>query len=57
MRSYMRARTVDGVEECDPELEAMYRLLAIARYDERFVVPPGRGTEAMAMIGCGDGCG
>jgi nitrate reductase beta subunit len=60
MRAYMRARTVDGVDgERDPEVEEMYRLLSLAKYCERFVVPPGRGNEALALAGmdCGGGCG
>jgi nitrate reductase / nitrite oxidoreductase, beta subunit len=49
MRSYMRAQTVGGVRDealaeavgmTGGEIEDMYRLLAIARYEDRFVVPP-----------------
>jgi nitrate reductase beta subunit len=59
MRAYMRARNVDGADgESDAEIEAMYRLLSLAKYKERFVIPPGRGNEALALarMGC-DGCG
>ena len=48
MRLYMRGKTVDGVE--DPkilaqvgmsknEMEDMYQLMAIANYEDRFVIP------------------
>ena len=59
MRAYMRAKTVDGAAGEDAELEEMYRLLSIAKYRDRFVIPPGRGEEALALAGsgCGDGCG
>jgi nitrate reductase beta subunit len=59
MRAYMRLRTVDGVEgEPDAEIEEMYRLLSLAKYRDRFVIPPGRGNEALALAGTGcDGCG
>jgi nitrate reductase beta subunit len=48
LREYMRSKTVDGEEKpsVEPSLglsgeqyEAMYRLLAIADYEERFVIP------------------
>jgi nitrate reductase beta subunit len=36
----------------------MYRLLSLAKYRDRFVIPPGRGNEALALAGTGcDGCG
>ena len=81
MRSHMRARNLG--QEPDPQiaasvgmeaqdLERMYRLLAIAKYDDRFVVPTTRpevprGMEAMgddvaALLGegapsaCASGC-
>jgi nitrate reductase beta subunit len=59
MREYMRARTVQGAGgEPDGELEAMYRLLSLAKYGDRFVIPPGRGNEALTLAteGC-NGCG
>jgi nitrate reductase beta subunit len=49
MRSYMRTRNVAGESDSglaaavgmtDGEVEDMYRLLAIAKYEDRFVVPP-----------------
>ncbi|MCC7184127.1 MAG: nitrate reductase subunit beta [Rhodocyclaceae bacterium] len=48
MRAYQRARHVDGVERPEildqvglsvSEVEDMYRLLAIANYEDRFVIP------------------
>jgi nitrate reductase beta subunit len=48
MRSYMRKREVMGETDASvaervgltaPELERMYRLLAIADYDDRYVIP------------------
>src|SRR5581483_8989034 len=61
MRAYMRARTVEGVGGArDETLEEMYRLLSLAKYADRFVVPPGRGHEALLLAGvdgCGGGCG
>jgi nitrate reductase beta subunit len=49
MRSYMREQTISGrrderlaaaVGMSGSELDEMYRLLAIARYEDRFVIPP-----------------
>ncbi|ESR25758.1 nitrate reductase subunit beta [Lutibaculum baratangense] len=48
MRAYMRAKTVDGVIDeglaekvglTGAEIEEMYRYLAIANYEDRFVIP------------------
>jgi nitrate reductase beta subunit len=58
MRSYMRARTLDGTvaeELCaavgmtGEQVEAMYRLLAIAKYDERYVIPAAHDKDAAAL--------
>ncbi|GAA2359726.1 nitrate reductase subunit beta [Dactylosporangium salmoneum] len=58
MRSYMRARTLDGTvaqELLDSigmtaeQVEGMYRLLAIAKYDERYVVPAAHARDAAAL--------
>ncbi|MEV6348065.1 nitrate reductase subunit beta [Actinoplanes sp. NPDC051851] len=68
MRSYMRARTLDGTVAADlldgigmtgEQVEAMYRLLAIAKYDERYVIPPAHSREAAmldAQAAGHDGC-
>jgi nitrate reductase / nitrite oxidoreductase, beta subunit len=48
MRAYMRAKTVDGVIDTavaakvglEPEqIEDMYHVMAIANYEDRFVIP------------------
>jgi nitrate reductase beta subunit len=48
MRAYMRARTVDGVDAADvlarvgldrPTLDDMYRIMALANYEDRYVIP------------------
>ncbi len=48
MRTYMRAKTVDGVIDetigrkvglSSAQIEAMYQLMAIANYEDRFVIP------------------
>lgn len=58
MRSYMRARTLDGTVAKDlldgigmtgDQVEAMYRLLAIAKYDERYVIPVAHTKDAAAL--------
>lgn len=58
MRAYMRARTLDGTVASDlldgigmtgEQVEAMYRLLAIAKYDERYVIPAAHAKDAAAL--------
>jgi nitrate reductase / nitrite oxidoreductase, beta subunit len=58
MRSYMRTRTLDGevaedlceaVGMSGEQLEAMYRLLAIAKYDDRYVIPAAYDKDAAAL--------
>ncbi|GAA3427889.1 nitrate reductase subunit beta [Streptosporangium nondiastaticum] len=65
MRSYMRARTLDGSVASDllesagmtaQDMEEMYRLLAIAKYDERYVVPAAHREDAAALSAQVDGC-
>ena len=50
MRAYMRAKTVDGVIDdgiaervglSGNDIEDMYQLMAIANYEDRFVIPDG----------------
>ena len=60
MRAYMRRRTVENAGgEPVADIEEMYRLLSLAKYHDRFVIPPGRGNEALTLAasGCGGGCG
>ncbi|MEU8817068.1 nitrate reductase subunit beta [Actinoplanes sp. NPDC048796] len=58
MRSYMRARTLDGTVTQDlldtigmdaEQVEAMYRLLAVAKYGDRYVVPAALSADAAAL--------
>ncbi|GIX14171.1 MAG: hypothetical protein KatS3mg118_2130 [Paracoccaceae bacterium] len=48
MRAYMRALTIDGVRDealaarvglSGPVIEEMYRIMALADYEDRFVIP------------------
>ena len=48
MRAYMRAKTIDGVIDetiakrvglTGPQIEDMYQIMAIANYEDRFVIP------------------
>jgi nitrate reductase, beta subunit len=65
MRSYMRR--VNLGEDRDPaiatdagmtptELEAMYRLLAIAKYDDRYVIPTASAEDAHKLDAIATGC-
>jgi nitrate reductase beta subunit len=66
MRAYMRKREVLGeTDETLPasvgltahDLETMYRLLAIARYDERYVIPKAHGELAAQLMEQQGACG
>ena len=69
MRAYMRAKTVDGVLRQDvldavslrlDQVESMYRYLAIANYEDRFVIPTSHREYASATydaFGERGGCG
>jgi nitrate reductase beta subunit len=73
MRAFMRAKTVDGVIVdsiaervglSGNDIEEMYRLMAIANYEDRFVIPTAHretGEDAYQLRGScgfsfGDGC-
>ena len=74
MRAYMRAKTVDGVvdrsdrrarrPQAGSDIDEMYQLMAIANYEDRFVIPTAHretGEDAFEMRGScgfsfGDGC-
>ncbi|GAA4515045.1 nitrate reductase subunit beta [Brevibacterium yomogidense] len=65
MRSYMRDINLGGDgDESIPhavgmgaeEMEEMYRLLAIAKYDERYVIPPGHAEHAHDLEAIGSDC-
>src|SRR5690606_11865626 len=58
MRSYMRGVSIDDVRDerianavgmTGPEIEEMYRLLAIAKYEERYVIPSAHTEQAHAL--------
>jgi nitrate reductase / nitrite oxidoreductase, beta subunit len=74
MRAYMRSKTVDGVADLKPleqvgltqaQADEMYRYMAIADYEDRFVVPTSHrayAEDAFDLKGScgfsfGDGCG
>jgi len=63
MRSYMRGVSIDGERDerianavgmTGPQIEEMYRLLAIAKYEERYVIPPAHAEQAhdLEEMGC-----
>ena len=66
MRKYMRAKTVEGVVDHPTaekvglsahQIDEMYRYMAIANYEDRFVIPTARrelGEDAYELRG---GCG
>ena len=73
MRAYMRAKTIDGVIDesvaariglTPGQIEAMYHLMAIANYEDRFVIPSAHreiGEDAFDLRGScgfsfGNGC-
>ena len=73
MRGYMRAKTVDGVIDeaiatrvglTGPMIEEMYKTMAIANYEDRFVIPTTHrelGDDVYALRGScgfsfGNGC-
>ena len=73
MRAYMRAKTVDGVIDeriaervglSGRDIEEMYQLMAIANYEDRFVIPTAHretGEDAFQLRGScgfsfGEGC-
>ncbi|WP_433574410.1 nitrate reductase subunit beta [Nocardia brasiliensis] len=65
MRAFMRS--INLGEEPDPaiapsirlepeEIEALYRLLAIAKYEHRYVIPSGAGSQAHQLDALATGC-
>jgi nitrate reductase / nitrite oxidoreductase, beta subunit len=65
MRSYMRAANLgeefddtipDSVRQSGDEIESMYRLLAIAKYADRYVIPSGAGSDAHRLDALATGC-
>jgi len=69
MRAYMRGKKVAGKADTQVlaqvnlsvgQIEAMYRYLAIANYEDRFVIPTGHREQASALYDAYDergGCG
>lgn len=66
MRSYMRAKTVDGVVDHNvaqrvqlqpAQIDEMYQLLAIANYEDRFVIPTTHREMVEDAYDIRSGCG
>jgi nitrate reductase beta subunit len=66
MRHYMRAKTVDGIEDSSvlhqvglsiPQVEEMYRYMAIANYEDRFVIPTSHKEETLDAFDARGECG
>lgn len=66
MRAYKRSQQVDGVEDLDVlkqvgltagQVEDMYRFMAIANYEDRFVVPTSHTAYAENAYDLKSGCG
>jgi nitrate reductase beta subunit len=66
MRAYMRGKTVDGVINegiakevglSAGQIEEMYHVMAIANYEDRFVIPSGHREDAEDMYDEKGGCG
>jgi len=66
MRAYMRAKTVDGVIDegiaarvglTGPTIEEMYRIMAIADYEDRFVIPTTHREQVEEAYDLQNGCG
>ncbi|RYI01352.1 respiratory nitrate reductase beta chain, partial [Proteus mirabilis] len=66
MRHYKRAETVDGVVDTraleevglsEAQAQEMYRYLAIANYEDRFVVPSSHREQAREAFPEKNGCG
>ena len=46
----------ESVRLTGEEIESMYRLLAIAKYDDRYVIPSGAGSDAHRLDALATGC-
>jgi nitrate reductase / nitrite oxidoreductase, beta subunit len=67
MRAYMRSKKLDDLPDLEAltdlgltaeQIEDMYRYLAIANYEDRFVVPPAKAEEGVAdAFGAKASCG
>ncbi|MFZ1992378.1 MAG: nitrate reductase subunit beta [Alphaproteobacteria bacterium] len=66
MRAYMRSKTVDGLIDegvasrvglSPAEIEEMYRIMAIANYEDRFVIPTAHREKTEDAYDLRGGCG
>jgi len=66
MRSYMRSKTVDGVIDTSiaervglsgPMIEDMYKIMALADYEDRFVIPTTHREQVEEAYDLKGGCG
>jgi nitrate reductase beta subunit len=66
MRAYKRSKHVDGVQDVDvlkqvgltvAQVEDMYRYMAIANYEDRFVIPTSHRAYAEKAYDMKGGCG
>lgn len=66
MRAYMRAKRVDGVIDeniagkvglTSAQIDEMYQVMAIANYEDRFVIPTGHREDAEDMFDERGSCG
>jgi nitrate reductase beta subunit len=66
MRGYMRAKTVEGVTNegiaenvglTGLQIEEMYKVMALADYEDRFVIPSGHREDAEDMYDARGACG
>ena len=56
VRSHMRALTTSQDEAPDADLEQLYRLLAIAKIDQRFVIPKAHREDTAKLASWAAGC-
>ncbi|MGH3751925.1 MAG: nitrate reductase subunit beta [Pseudonocardiaceae bacterium] len=52
----VRPEIAESVRLTTAEIEAMYRLLAIAKYDHRYVIPSAAGSDAHRLDALATGC-
>nr|WP_137677622.1 nitrate reductase subunit beta [Parerythrobacter lutipelagi] len=66
MRGYMRAKSIDGVHNesiatdvglTGAQIEEMYKIMALADYEDRFVIPTGHREDAEDMFEERGSCG
>src|SRR3546814_6185701 len=66
MRGYMRAKSIEGVHNeaiatdvglTGAQIEEMYKVMALADYEDRFVIPTGHREDAEDMFEERGSCG